>query len=107
MNFKKIVFISIMSGVLLIGGCGTKSTSNATTANGSKEVTIKVLADITPHSEILEHIKPVLKKEGVNLEIVTNSDQANEIVRDKGADANYFEHLPYLSSVAKEINFNY
>lgn len=105
MNLKKVLFASIMSGVLLLGGCGIKK--NDTSSTSSKEVTVKIMASATPHTEILEHIKPVLKKEGVNLEIISSDEQANESVRDKIVDANYNQHLPYLKSVAKEINFDY
>lgn len=107
MNFKKLLFLSIMSGVLLLGGCGTKTADKTASSSSSGEKTIKVIADITPHAEILEHIKPVLKKDGINLEIITDAAKPNEAVRDKEADANYFEHIPYLESVAKEIKFDY
>lgn len=107
MKFKKILFMSIMAGVLLLGGCGSKTSESSTASSSSGEKTIKVIADITPHAEILEHIKPALKKEGVNLEIITDAAKPNEAVRDKEADANYFQHIPYLDSVAKEIKFDY
>lgn len=102
MKSKKALVVSIIAGIFLLTGCGNKAATTAT-----KDVTIKVIADITPHAEILEHIKPVLKKQGVNLEIITNTNQVNESVRDKEADANYDQHLPYLESVAKEIKFDY
>lgn len=105
MKIKKILFASIMAGVFLLGGCGAKTTS--TSSSDGKEVTVKIMASVTPHAEILEHIKPVLKKEGVNLEIIKSDDQANESVRDKIVDANYDQHLPYLKSVAGELNFKY
>jgi len=110
MKSKKILVVSIITGIFLLTGCASKATTPTTPKAATAaptEVTIKVLADITPHAEILEHIKPVLKAEGVNLEIITNSTQSNEAVRDKEADANYNQHLPYLESVAKEIKFDY
>ncbi len=107
MKIKTLLTISILSAVLVLGGCSAKNPSQAASAEAPKEVTIKVAADLVPHAEILEFIKPKLKKEGVNLEILTGIEQQNEAVRDKLADANYFQHAPYLQSVAGEIKFDY
>lgn len=53
-----------------------------------------------PHAEILEVVAPLLKKEGVELEIKEFSDYVlpNTAVEEKQLDANYFQHQPYLSS---------
>ncbi|MDF2877461.1 MAG: ABC-type metal ion transport system, periplasmic component/surface antigen [Clostridia bacterium] len=122
MKSKWKLVIAGITTALLIGGCGAKtaeqpaaaaapapaaSTAVSQEKAAPEEVTIKVLADITPHAEILEHIKPALKEQGVNLEILTDVAQQNEAVRDKEADANYFQHLPYLESIAEEIKFDY
>ena len=66
--------------------------------------TIKVGATPVPHAEILEAVKPVLAKEGYDLEIVEFNDyvQPNLATSDGQLDANYFQHLPYLESFVKE-----
>ena len=107
---KKKILFSIASALLSIGviaGCS----SNSGTADNSKdkEKTIKVGAAITPHTEILEFVKPELEKKGINLEIVNldSEDQLNPALDEKQIDANYFQHLPYLESVSKEKGYDF
>jgi D-methionine transport system substrate-binding protein len=66
----------------------------------------KLVAGATqiPHAEILEVVKPVLAKEGVDLEIKVFSDfvQPNLQLADKELDVNFFQHQPYLDSFKKD-----
>jgi len=57
-----------------------------------------------PHAEILEVVKPVLAKEGVELDIKVFSDyvQPNLQLADKELDANFFQHKPYLDTFNKD-----
>lgn len=112
---KKIIAI-IASTFILMGafaGCSanSKQVSSNPDNNSSdkKEITLKVGASLTPHSEILEHVKPKLKEQGINLEIVNLDDegQLNPALDEKQIDANYFQHLPYLESVSKEKGYNF
>jgi D-methionine transport system substrate-binding protein len=111
---KKV--LAIVTSVFLIAGVFTGCSSNKQdssktndSSNKKSEVTLKVGASLTPHSEILEHIKPRLKEEGINLEIVNLDDEAqlNPALDEKQIDANYFQHLPYLESVAKEKGYDF
>lgn len=112
---KKIIAIIASTFILMgvLAGCSnnSKQDSNNTNNNSSekKEITLKVGASLTPHSEILEHIKPKLKEEGINLEIVNLDDegQLNPALDEKQIDANYFQHIPYLESVSKEKGYNF
>ncbi|MDR2127538.1 MAG: MetQ/NlpA family ABC transporter substrate-binding protein [Burkholderiaceae bacterium] len=65
---------------------------------------LKVAATAVPHAEILNFVKPKLKAEGVDLQVVEFSDyvQPNLAVADKQLDANFFQHKPYLDSFVKE-----
>ncbi|ACY32698.1 MULTISPECIES: MetQ/NlpA family ABC transporter substrate-binding protein [Comamonas] len=65
---------------------------------------LKVGATAVPHAEILNHIKPALKAQGIDLEIKEFSDyvQPNAAVEDKQLDANFFQHQPYLDSYNKD-----
>jgi len=56
-----------------------------------------------PHAEILEHIKPVLAKEGIVLDIKVFTDyvQPNVQVSEKKIDVNFFQHQPYLDEYNK------
>lgn len=72
-------------------------------------VTLKVGAAVVPHAEILEFVKPELKKAGFDLQIVVLDDegQLNPALADKQIDANYFQHVPYLESVSKEKGYQF
>jgi D-methionine transport system substrate-binding protein len=64
------------------------------------EETLKIAASAVPHAEILEFIKPLLKTQGVVLEIRVFTDyvQPNLQVAEKQLDANFFQHQPYLDA---------
>ncbi|MBQ5472125.1 MAG: hypothetical protein IIT58_09030 [Treponema sp.] len=64
-----------------------------------KGKTISVAATPTPHAEILEIAKDILKEKEINLKIVEFTDyiQPNNVVESGEIDANYFQHVPYLN----------
>ena len=66
--------------------------------------TVKVGASPTPHAEILNAAKDMLKAEGINLEIIEYSDyvQPNVALDSKDLDANYFQHKPSMGGVHYE-----
>lgn len=55
-------------------------------------------ANPTPHAEILEHLKPMLAKEGVDLDVKVYTDyiQPNIQLNEKRIDANFFQHRPFM-----------
>ena len=55
-------------------------------------------ASPTPHAEVLEHIRPLLLKDGVELEINVFTDyiQPNVQLAEKRLDANFFQHKPFM-----------
>lgn len=57
-----------------------------------------------PHAEILEQAKPILAKQGIDLEIKPFEDYIlpNTALAGREIDANYFQHIPYLNSVLKD-----
>jgi len=59
---------------------------------------LSVAATPVPHAEILEFVKPMLAKEGVDLDVKVFTDyiQPNVQVDQKRMDANFFQHKPYL-----------
>lgn len=65
---------------------------------------LTVGATQVPHAEILEVVKPMLAKEGVDLDIKVFSDyvQPNLQLADKQLDANFFQHKPYLDTFNKD-----
>ncbi|MEG3123405.1 MetQ/NlpA family ABC transporter substrate-binding protein [Sphingomonas sp. GB1N7] len=65
---------------------------------GDAGKTLTVAATAVPHAEILESVKPLLAKEGVDLQIRVFNDyvQPNLQVDQKQIDVNYFQTKPYL-----------
>lgn len=101
---KKLLSLAAV-GILAVGlftGCGSSDEKKAE-ATDSKG-TIKVAASETPHAEILEQAKPLLEKEGWDLEVTVFNDyvQPNLVVESGEFDANYFQHIPYLEEFNEE-----
>jgi len=75
----------------------------------AQAATLKVGAALIPHSEILDFIKPKLKQQGVDLQVIVLDDEAqlNPALADKSIDANYFQHVPYLNAVSREKGYSF
>ena len=88
---KKLV-AAVLTGVLVAGTLSTGVYAK------DDDKTITVAASATPHAEILEEAKPLLEKEGYDLEVTVFDDyvRPNEVVESGEFDANYFQHQPYL-----------
>ena len=93
---KKLIKLTSLLIVLLLtlGAC--------TSANDDK--VIKVGASITPHAEILAVIKPLVEAQGYTLEIIEFTDYVlpNINLNEGELDANYFQHVPYLTDFNAE-----
>jgi D-methionine transport system substrate-binding protein len=65
-------------------------------------------ATAVPHAEILEFVKPIVAKEGLDLEIKVFSDyiQPNVQLVSKQLDANYFQYRPFLNDYNRERGTN-
>ena len=65
-----------------------------------KYETIRVGATPSPYAEILNSdvVKNYIESKGYKLEVVVYNDYVtpNKALADKGIDANYFQHIPYL-----------
>ncbi|MGG3454985.1 D-methionine-binding lipoprotein MetQ precursor [compost metagenome] len=110
--------------MLVLSACGNNgnasnasNTGNAETGVGvpaaaesetTEMTTLKVASLIPPMTDILELIKPQLKEEGINLEIVVLSDniQPNDALANKEVDANFFQHVPWMEEYNKNKNAN-
>ena len=73
-------------------------------ANVFADETIVIAASPVPHAEILKQVKPILQKQGIDLQIKEFNDyvQPNLLVQQKQLDANFFQHRPYLAQFNKE-----
>ena len=104
--------VLLLTLLVVVAGCGTTVSSTSapqnqgSTGGTAKTVTLKVGATPVPHAEILEFVKPILAKEGINLEIVPFTDYVQpNLALDKGdIDANFFQHQPYLDAFNKDHN---
>lgn len=97
-----LVIISVLTLGLLVSGCG-QSTAPAKQAGPT---IVKVGATALPHAEILAVVKPILAKDGVELQIIEMTDYVtpNIAVAEKELDANFFQHIPYLNKFSTERN---
>ena len=93
---KKLM--ALLAAALLLAGCSSSGSGDATSQ------TLTVAATAVPHAEILKEVKPILAKEGVNLEIKVFADyvQPNVQVDEKSIDVNYFQTKPYLDAFNRE-----
>ena len=93
---KKLM--ALLAAALLLAGCSSSGSGDA------GRQTLTVAATAVPHAEILKEVKPILAKEGVNLEIKVFADyvQPNVQVDEKSIDVNYFQTKPYLDAFNRE-----
>ena len=75
----------------------------AVAAFSAQADTLTVAATPVPHAEILNVVKPLLAKQGVELKVKEFTDyiQPNVQVAEKRLDANFFQHQPYLDEFNK------
>lgn len=116
---KKTSYLVVMMMLMLaLAACGQdknagNNTNSAEVNQGAgeetpAEVTLKVGASPVPHTKILEVVQPILKEQGVNLEIIEFNDyvQPNTQLYEKQLDANFFQHTPYLEQFNKDKGYD-
>ena len=59
---------------------------------------LRVGATPVPHAEILDHVRPALAEQGIDLqiEIFETFDEPNDLLAAKRLHANFFQYLPFL-----------
>jgi D-methionine transport system substrate-binding protein len=93
-KFSKLALIGLLVCLVatLAVGCGQKP--------GNTDTPQKITIGVTPvpHGEVINAAKPLLEKEGIELEVKEFTDYpiVNPALADKQLDANYFQHIPYL-----------
>ena len=102
---KKKILALALAGVLVVGaltGCRSSKSESSEKKTDDKKIT--VAASATPHAEILEEAKTLLKDKGYELEVKVFDDyvQPNNVVESGEFDANYFQHVPYLEQFNEE-----
>ena len=83
---------------LLAAALGTHTLAAGSVASAADRLVIA--ATPVPHAEILEFVKPMLAKDGVELEIKVFTDyvQPSMQTNEKRVDGNFFLHQPYLDA---------
>ncbi|WP_145038729.1 MetQ/NlpA family ABC transporter substrate-binding protein [Paenibacillus sp. Y412MC10] len=105
---NKKLSLLLLTLMLALAGCGQQPAKDeapeSAAPEGKEEVTLKVATLIPPMTEVLELVKPMLKEEGINLDIRILSDnvQPNNALAHNEVDANFFQHVPYM----EEYNAN-
>ena len=101
-----LILTGLLLAALTIAGCGgdSKPAASSSSSSSSSAKVLKIGATPVPHAEILEIVKPILAKQGIDLQVVEFSDyvQPNLALNDKELDANFFQHEPYLKNFMDE-----
>lgn len=94
---KWSVQVFIFSLCLLFFGCTKKE---------PKDV-LKIAATPVPHAEMLEFVKPSLKKQGIDLQIIVMDDYSlpNRALANKEVEANFFQDIPFLDEQIKQFGY--
>jgi len=108
------LFLSVL--VLALAACGAGNKDEAGSgdktegsADTAENVTLKIGASNTPHAVILEKAKPILAKEGIDLDIQKYQDYVlpNQDLDSGEIEANYFQHIPYLEQQIKDNGYDF
>lgn len=92
--------LAALAVLLAMAGCSAPHGESSS----SDSHTLTVAATAIPHAEILKQVRPILAKEGVDLEVKVFADyvQPNAQVAEKNIDLNYFQTKPYLDAFNHE-----
>ena len=102
MKLKKIIGLAL-AGVLSISVVGCSSTKNK-----EDDKKIVVGCNLVPGEALLNEIKPLIEKEGYELEIKVFNDYVlpNTALNDGELDANLFQHKPFLDKTNEEKGYD-
>jgi D-methionine transport system substrate-binding protein len=94
---KPLATLAAILTLLMLAGCSGGS--------GKQDGNVLIVAaTAVPHAEILKRVKPILAREGVDLQVKVFADyvQPNTQVAEKAIDLNYFQTKPYLDAFNRE-----
>lgn len=76
-------------------------------AAASAQKAIKVGVTPGPHAQVMEAVKPIAKKAGLDIEIIEFSDYVipNQALANGEIDLNSFQHQPYLDNQVKDRGY--
>ena len=86
--------------IFTTAACGSSPSASTDATGDSAPVDaaapLTILASPVPHLEILEHLDEINDSFTLDIKTVTDVSAANMAVADGSADANFFQHVPYL-----------
>jgi len=93
---KTLLYPLLAVAGLALAACGR--------SGGNDGDRLTVAATAVPHAEILEVVKPMLEKQGLQLDVRVFNDyvQPNDQVAQKRIDVNYFQTEPYLDAYNRD-----
>ena len=111
MKVKRILATAVAATLVasVFASCGKSESSNGekvkNLVDGKELTAIRALADLTPHSELIEYVEPKLNEKGYTVEIVSTGADAtwNEKTQNGEVDFNFMQHQPALDEW-NEIN---
>lgn len=71
------------------------------------KTSLKISATAVPHAEMLEFIKPELKAQDIDLNIIIIDDynMPNRALANKEIEANFFQHIPFMEEQIKQFHY--
>ena len=92
---------------LLAATAGLGLAAGLASVAAADPIKIRIAATPGPHAQILEAVKPVAAKKGIDLQIVEFSDYVvPNVALDSGEiEANSFQHQPYLDNQVKDRGY--
>lgn len=96
-----ILGILAVFSMTLFAGCGSQ-----TAAPENKVIKVGVTAG--PHAELMDEVKKLAEKQGLNIQVVEFNDyiQPNVALNQGDIDVNSFQHEPYLNNIVKDRGFD-
>lgn len=97
---KKLVALALLATLFGLTGCQTSKTA------APQQISVGVTAG--PHAEIMEEVKKVAAKDGLDIKIVEFNDyiQPNVALNSGDILANSFQHQPYLDNIIKDRKYD-
>jgi D-methionine transport system substrate-binding protein len=106
---RKLAAILAIIGITatLVAGCG--GGQKASPAAAAEKKSIKVGVSAGPHAEIMEQVKKVAAKDGLEIQIVEFSDYMtpNIALSQGDIDANSYQHQPWLDQQIKDRKYEF
>ena len=92
----------------LLAGAATMAIAFGMSIETAGAETIKVGVTAGPHAQILEAVKPIAAKDGLDIQILEFTDYVipNQALAGGDLDANSFQHQPYLDNQVKDRGFD-